>query len=331
MHRSYSIDRNFKTELTLSGEYPALKLNGAGNSFVVLPFAEYDLECQCSRSYLDLAQKLCDVNFGIGADGLILVAVEPKADSGFSVELINRDGSLMGMCGNGLRCVVAALRYWGIVDLGELALKLRSGSFRCLIRQRDDVEGGDEIATFLGPCSFDRRAVLFTHSAPELLDYEYLLPEAFKNELGVDRFKISCVSFGNPHCVIFLDSLISQDQPLNISLRGPDQLRGADQIVAKIGAYFQTCELFPDRVNVEFVEYLSEDRVKVRVWERGVGETLACGSGACAVFAVISKLKKQRDPIYIEMPGGELVLSWSGELVQIVGPVQIVSELKLLV
>ena len=247
-----------------------IKLQGAGNDFIVADA----LDKRISEADLTgAASRLCDRHFGIGADGIILVLPSEIAD--YRMSIINSDGSVAEMCGNGIRCFVRYLADRGKVS-GSVAVETLTG-----IRKVDIVEDGFSV----------------NMGAP-MLNAEEIPIAGFQGRvisqpLDVDgvQYDITCVSMGNPHCVIFTDSV--DDIPLET-----------------IGPKIETHSAFPKKTNVEFVQILGSGEVKVRVWERGCGITLACGTGTCA-SVVAGVLNKQLDrKALAHLPGGDLLIDW---------------------
>jgi len=256
-----------------------VKMHGTGNDFVLLRVqgAEQD--------WSDLAQAMCDRHYGIGADGLILVLPSSRADVG--MRMFNPDGSEAEMCGNGLRCVV---KY--AVDEG-------------LARPRD---GGISVETAVGVLSaqvFGEKGaverVRVSMGVPRFAPQEIpVLAEAEPpvKDLPLDiegqRLAVTCVSMGNPHAVHFVERPVAEF-PLE-----------------SIGPKVEHHPLFPQRVNFEVVRVLGRERMEARVWERGAGITLACGSGACAAVVAAHLQGLVGERVDITLPGGRLVVEWDG-------------------
>jgi len=256
------------------------KMHGLGNDFVVIE----DLS-----GTWDLAPEavawLCDRHFGIGGDGLILVRRSARADAAFYMHYFNADGSLAEMCGNGIRCFAKYLVDRGLVgrDVTELVIDTLGGLKPVTIMRGSDglmeaatVDMGEPVLTPAEiPARFDGYAVL---DAPL---------KTTSGEVGV-----TLVSMGNPHAVIWVDDV--------------DEAR-----VEGLGPEIEVHDRFPHHTNVEFVQVLTPDRVRMRVWERGVGETLACGTGACAVVVAAALTGRTGRSVTVELPGGELQIVWT--------------------
>jgi diaminopimelate epimerase len=250
------------------------KMHGAGNDFVVLDGVRGALP-----PIGPLAARLCDRHFGIGADQLLVVRPSRAAD--FRMEIWNADGSQVEMCANGIRCLFQFVRDHGLSSADEIAVETLSG----IVRPR--FAGPGRVRVDMG------RPVLEPARIPTALGSgEGPVLDAPLDVSGA-TVRVSCVSMGNPHAVIFVED--------------PDLAP-----VAELGPAIEHHPAFPKRVNVEFVTPVSRARIRQRTWERGSGETLACGSGACAV-AVVSMLKGAVDrKVAIELRGGELEIEWAG-------------------
>jgi diaminopimelate epimerase len=248
------------------------KMHGAGNDFVVLDGLRDALP-----PIEPIAARLCDRHFGIGADQLLVV--RPSSSADFRMEIWNADGSQVEMCANGIRAFYKYLRDHGHTDRAEIGVETLSG----VVRPR--WAGADRVTVDMG------RPILAPAKIPTTLaagDRPVLdVPLAVAGE----TLRVSSVSIGNPHAVIYVDD--------------PDAAP-----VERWGPAIEHHPAFPKRVNVEFVRVLDRRRIAQRTWERGAGETLACGSGACAV-AVVSMLRGVADrEVRIELRGGVLEISW---------------------
>lgn len=283
------------------------KMQGIGNDYVYVNGAT-----DRPRDPAAAARFVSDRHFGIGSDGLILINPSQKAD--FEMEMYNADGSRGEMCGNGIRCVGKYVYDHGLTDRTTLRIETLAG-----IRTLELTVGGD--GKVWGARVDMGRPVLEPKKIPVALPAEtrdeaagcrgtvsdggisgavvscphrFGSPDFPGNFLtGGEECRITCVSMGNPHCVIFTD-------------RDVDALD-----LAAIGPVFENADIFPERINTEFVNVKDRGRLRMRVWERGSGETLACGTGACAsaVAAVLNGLADRR--VTVELAGGELTIEWS--------------------
>ncbi|MDL1872122.1 diaminopimelate epimerase [Deltaproteobacteria bacterium PRO3] len=248
---------------------PFTKMHGLGNDFIVVNCLEEN--CPDLAQY---AAKLCDRRFGIGCDQMLVIRPSERAD--FKMDIYNNDGGQVEMCGNGIRCVAKYLVDHGATSKDELAIETLAG----IIRPR---LVGDLVEVDMG------EPVLEGKDIPTTLEGKIL-----NRPLAVDghSFDITCVSMGNPHCVIFVDDVA----------RAP---------VTTLGPLIERHPLFPKRTNVEFIQVLGPAELKMRVWERGAGETLACGTGACgALVAAVITGRAQREAV-LHLKGGDLRIRWS--------------------
>jgi len=219
-------------------------------------------------------------HFGVGSDGLILICPSEKADA--RMRMFNADGSEAEMCGNGLRCVAKYVYDHGLVRKPSLQIETGRGVLRVDLELAN---GNVSQATIdMGEPILDARRIPTTLSGNPPTDVPL--------SIGDYSFRVTCISMGNPHCVIFSKEI-------------------TDDLVLGIGPRIEKHPAFPHRTNVEFVSVNNSDDVTVRVWERGSGETQACGTGACAVAVagVITRRSKRR--IVAHLPGGDLHLNWS--------------------
>ncbi|MFA6392471.1 MAG: diaminopimelate epimerase [Candidatus Paceibacterota bacterium] len=237
------------------------KYHGAGNDFIMIN----NLDKSIFLTSLDISL-YCDRNFGIGADGIILL--EPSAKADCFMNYYNSDGSLAEMCGNGARCTAKFYLKETGEDIKEIHLETRAGVKNIKVNEDDTY-------------SVDMGAPMFESS-----DFS-------TGTLKLEGFDFNCVSMGNPHAVAIVEDLEKID-------------------LKTIGPKIENNENFPNKINVEFVQKIMNDYYKVKVWERGCGATLACGTGACAVYSILNKLSPRQglgEEITLEFPGGKLYLS----------------------
>ena len=250
------------------------KMHGAGNDFVVLDGIRDALP-----PIAPLARGLCDRHFGIGADQLLVVRRGSSAE--FRMEIYNADGSQAEMCANGIRCFFKYLRDRGHTSKDEIGVETLGG----VVHPR--WAGPGRVRLQMG------RPILEPAKIPTTLGSGSGPVLGALLDVDGEKLRISSVSMGNPHAVIFVAD--------------PDQAP-----VERIGPRVENHPAFPNRVNVEFATPVSRQRIRQRTWERGTGETLACGSGACAV-AVVSMLEGRVDrEVVVELRGGELEIAWPG-------------------
>ena len=256
------------------------KLHGTGNDFVLVEKEKLPADINLP----DFAREVCDRKSGIGSDGLLILAGHFDAD--FEMIMYNPDGSEAEMCGNGIRCVGKYIYDNGLRDEDKLRIKTGAGILRLKLRI-DDNNKVDWVEVAMGKPDFTRQNIPVTGKG------ETALVENIKinDDLEVE---CHCVSMGNPHAVVLVDDL--DNYP-----------------VETIGPKIETHEIFPNRTNVEFVQHLSSESIKVRFWERGADETLSCGTGVCAAAAVVRKLNLVGILVNVDVPGGSLSVKFDEE------------------
>lgn len=268
------------------------KMQGLGNDYVYVNCME-----QMVEDAAETARRVSDRHFGIGSDGLILICPSDKAD--FEMRMYNADGSRGEMCGNGIRCVGKYVYDYGLTDKTSLYVETLGGIKHLFL----EVEGGKVslVKVDMGPAILEPEKIPVTAEGSRVVD----------EPLCVDgkTFRMTCVSMGNPHAVIYVDDVQGMD-------------------LEKTGPSFENHERFPNRINTEFAHVLDRNTVEMRVWERGSGETLACGTGACAV-AVASILNGYtEDQVTVRLLGGDLKIEWDRETnkVYMTGPAEVVFD-----
>ena len=268
------------------------KMQGLGNDYVYVNCME-----QMVEDAAETARRVSDRHFGIGSDGLILICPSDKAD--FEMRMYNADGSRGEMCGNGIRCVGKYVYDYGLTDKTSLSVETLGGIKHLFL----EVEDGKVslVKVDMGPAILEPEKIPVTAEGSRVVD----------EPLQVDgkTFRMTCVSMGNPHAVIYVDDVQGMD-------------------LEKTGPSFENHERFPNRINTEFVHVLDRNTVEMRVWERGSGETLACGTGACAV-AVASILNGYtEDQVTVRLLGGDLKIEWDREAnkVYMTGPAEVVFD-----
>ena len=268
------------------------KMQGLGNDYVYVNCME-----QMVEDAAETARRVSDRHFGIGSDGLILICPSDKAD--FEMRMYNADGSRGEMCGNGIRCVGKYVYDYGLTDKTSLSVETLGGIKHLFL----EVEGGKVslVKVDMGPAILEPEKIPVTAEGSRVVD----------EPLCVDgkTFRMTCVSMGNPHAVIYVDDVQGMD-------------------LEKTGPSFENHERFPNRINTEFAHVLDRNTVEMRLWERGSGETLACGTGACAV-AVASILNGYtEDQVTVRLLGGDLKIEWDRETnkVYMTGPAEVVFD-----
>ena len=264
------------------------KMHGIGNDYVYVNCFE---ETVCNPSAV--ARFVSDRHFGIGGDGLILIRPSDIADC--EMDMYNLDGSQGAMCGNGIRCVAKYVYDYGIVNKTDISIATKSGVKHLKLT----VENGKVSTVRVNMGS----PILTATQIPVVAATEEVIDAPIQVE-GTE-YRFTAVSMGNPHAIVYMDDVEHLD-------------------IEKIGPSFENHITFPDRVNTEFVKVLDEHTLQMRVWERGSGETLACGTGACAVTvaSVLNGLVDETQPVTVKLLGGDLEIFWdrSENLVYMTGP-----------
>lgn len=270
-----------------------IKMHGTGNNYIYIDLFNQDIK---NIDFSNLAKKISNVNYGIGSDGLILICPSKQADA--LMIMFNKDGSEGNMCGNGIRCV-ARYVYENIVEKKDLLIETKSGIKKVLIN--------DEKDTFLVTVDMGK-PILDTSLIPVLSEKENIINE--KYNFGGTILKINSLSMGNPHTVIFVDDVNKVD-------------------VLKTGKLVQESAIFPMKCNVEFVQVIDDKHIKMRVLEIGSGETMSCGTGACAsvVAGVLNNYLKREEKILVDLLGGKLYVTYK-DSVYLEGPAEFICEGK---
>lgn len=270
------------------------KMQGCGNDYV---YVDGNAERISPEKKPELVRRLSDRHFGIGSDGVIFINPSDQAD--FEMEMYNADGTRAEMCGNGIRCVGKFVYDKGLTDKTDITV-ISAGKIKYL-------------TLFVNEGKVE--TVKVNMGAPELT--AALVPVLCDSVQAVDEpitvrgraYKMTCVSMGNPHAVVFLDDV-------------------ENLAIEEIGPYFESHERFPKRTNTEFVNVIDRNTVQMRVWERGTGETLACGTGACATVVACVLNGLTEETVKVKLLGGDLTVTWDREadLVYMTGPAVTVFE-----
>ena len=271
------------------------KMHGIGNDYVYVNCFNEEV-----KDPAKIAVLVSDRHFGIGGDGLILIKPSDKAD--FEMDMYNADGSRGAMCGNGIRCVAKYVYDYGLTEKQQISVDTPSG-----IKHLELIVEDNKVTLVkvnMGKPELMAKQIPVTSNKKEVIN------EAVK--IDGQEYKITAISMGNPHAVVYMEDIKNLE-------------------IEKIGPKFEMNEIFPDRVNTEFVKLIDKNTVEMRVWERGSGETLACGTGACAV-AVASVLNGYTDDnVTVKLLGGDLQIEWDREdnLVYMTGPATVVFDGKI--
>ncbi len=270
------------------------KMQGCGNDYI---YIDGRAERIPQEEKPELVRRLSDRHFGIGGDGVIFI--NPFVGADFEMEMYNADGTRAEMCGNGIRCVGKYVYDKGLTDKTDISV-ISAGKVKylTLFVRNGKVEtvkvnmGAPELTTAL---------------VPVLGDQEQTVDEPIS--VRGREYRMTCVSMGNPHAVVFVNDVESL-------------------AIEEIGPYFENHERFPARTNTEFVQVIDKNTVRMRVWERGTGETLACGTGACATVVACVLNRLTEETVTVELLGGSLDITWDREanLVYMTGPAVTVFE-----
>ena len=274
------------------------KMQGCGNDYILIDEMKEKIE---DKEKSRFAKRMCDRHFGIGADGVLFVKKLPRTDKlsleRFSMEIYNMDGSKANMCGNGVRCVAAYVQRMGYLTEKKCNI-ICCGAVKGVEILQDNPLN---IRVNMG------KPELMAQKIPVLASGDFVINEVIGDEFEV--LKMTCVSMGNPHAVIFVESLTKE-------------------LVERVGPKVAYGSRFPEHTNVEFVNITDRNQLSVRVWERGVGETLACGTGCCAslVASYINGLTERK--VTVKLLGGKLYCEWDAEdaNVYLTGPAELVYE-----
>ena len=271
------------------------KMHGCGNDYVYVDGARETIPAERKS---EVVKFLSDRHFGIGGDGVIFINPSDVAD--FEMEMYNMDGSRSEMCGNGIRCVGKYVYDHGLTRKTSLSI-VSCGKIKYLELTVEDGKVA-KVRVNMGSPVLEAAEIPVVASQSPVVD----------TSIAVDgrEYRMTCVSMGNPHAIVYVDEMID------------------DETMAKIGPLFEHHERFPRRVNTEFVKVLDRERVQMRVWERGTGETLACGTGACAVTVASILNGLTEDDITVELLGGNLEIFWDRKenVVYMTGPATTVFE-----
>ena len=255
------------------------EMHGLGNDYVVIDNRNAQIS---SADAAGLARKLCERRFSVGADGLLLVEASKVAD--VKMRIFNADGSEAEMCGNGIRCFAKYCYENSIAQKTELKVETLAG-----VKQTWLTVHGNTVASV----RVDMGAPTFERASIPMVGTGKFVDEAL--QVDGEQYNATCLSVGNPHCVIFVDNVT--DFPVQV-----------------VGPKIENHKLFPKRTNAEFAQVLNSNELRLRVWERGCGETLACGTGTCAAVAAANILGKVSDKVTVHLLGGDLTVEYAERL-----------------
>ena len=279
-------------------EFKFTKMHGLGNDFIVVDNRENNLEFDDK----DKIKYICNRRFGIGADGILEILSIDDPDYDFEIIIHNSDGSEAEMCGNGIRCIAHYIKEYNLSDKIKLSLKTKAGRIIPEIIEYNKDQKSAIISVNLGKPELKNENLAI--DLPEIKKDSYILNQ----KLLIDgrEYKFNMVSMGNPHAVIFFNDDI-------------DELNWKD-----IGSKIEKNPLFPEKTNVEFATKLNDNKIKLNVWERGAGATLACGTGAAATVVAASLNNLVDRKALVELPGGNLQVEWNDDGVYIKGESRLV-------
>ena len=260
------------------------KMHGLGNSYIYINMFEETLD---ERELKSLAINVSNKNTGIGSDGLILITPSDEADVG--MRMFNKDGSEGKTCGNGLRCVAKYAFEHQLTQEETFTIETKAGIVEAYVHLDNDPQQVAEVTIDMGAPILER------HQIPMLGEKaEHVINEPFK--VGEETLFATAVSMGNPHVIFFVDDI--DEAPLY-----------------ELGPVITNDDRFPEGVNVEFIEVISETEMHFRVWERGSGVTEACGTGACAatVASILNEKSLRNEPVTVHLAGGDLIITWDDD------------------
>lgn len=252
------------------------KMHGIGNDYIYINCMESTPE-----RLSELAVEMSDRHFGVGGDGIVLICPSDKAD--FRMRMFNNDGSEARMCGNASRCIARYVHDHGLTDHQRISLEALSGIKVLSLNMDADGEVGS-VTVDMGEPEFTPSVIPVRHDGERMIE----VPVA----TSCGEVKITAVSMGNPHGVVFVDRIEDVD-------------------FDRLGPELERHHIWPDRANIEFLEIISPDEARMRVWERGTGETLACGTGACASAVAAALTGRCGRRITIHLRGGDLSIEWA--------------------
>ncbi|MDE5910408.1 MAG: diaminopimelate epimerase [Lachnospiraceae bacterium] len=264
------------------------KMHGCGNDYIYVDGAKEQIP---QEQKPEIVKRLSDRHFGIGGDGVIFI--NPSKEADFEMEMYNMDGSRAEMCGNGIRCVAKFVYDEGLTDKTSISV-ISCGKIKYLDLFLEDGRVSTVKVNMGTP-------ILKASDIPVISDGDKVIRERIEVEDKI--YEMTCVSMGNPHAVIFMDDV-------------------STLFLDKIGPLFENHVRFPKRINTEFVKVLDKEHVEMRVWERGTGETLACGTGACAVTVACILNGLTKEQVTVKLLGGNLQIQWDRKdnVVYMTGP-----------
>ncbi len=272
------------------------KMQGTGNDFIIINGFKHKI-----NDYKSFSREICDRHFGAGGDGLIIVLPPSQKENDFKMRIFNADGSEAEMCGNGIRCLA---HYIGKKISTKRSFKIETKAGIIIPEIITTSNNSSQIRVNMGIPGFKPSDI-----PVNIKDQENFI-EDYQLNIEQNTFEINCVSMGNPHTIIFKNNI----NKIDLSYWGPK---------------IENHKIFPHKTNVEFIEIINSGKIKMKVWERGSGITLACGTGACAAVVAGTKKGLLKNRVNVKLPGGKLEIYWSGkekDSVLMTGPASTVYE-----
>ena len=274
------------------------KMQGCGNDYIYVNGVAEQIDTDKKP---ELVRKLSDRHFGIGGDGVIFI--NPGKSAEFEMEMYNADGTRAQMCGNGIRCVAKYVYDYGLTDKTSITIESFGNVKYVELTLGNDGKAATVKVNMGAP-------IIKADRVPVISENEQVIDEEIV--AGGKSYQMTCVSMGNPHAVVFVNELAD--------------MKAFD--IEHVGPYFEHHERFPERTNTEFVKVIDRNTVEMRVWERGTGETLACGTGCCAVTVACVLNGLTDTKVHVKVLGGEILCEWDQQanLVYMTGPAATVFE-----
>ena len=272
------------------------KMQGAGNDYVYINGFVEKIEAEEKPEFV---RRMSNRNFGVGSDGVIFI--NPSAEADFEMEMFNADGTRSEMCGNGIRCVAKYVYDHGMTEKTKGLPIISGGHVKYLDLFLGEDGKVEKVRVNMGAPILDAKEIPTTFDDENVIDREL--------EVCGEVYRVTCVSMGNPHAIVFVEDTMAVD-------------------IENVGPHFENHEVFPRRTNTEFVQVINRNYVKMRVWERGTGETLACGTGCCATAMACILNGLTDDHVDVEVLGGLITIDYDREnnLVFMTGPAVTVFE-----
>ncbi|NOR85879.1 diaminopimelate epimerase [archaeon] len=260
------------------------KMHGLGNDYIYVNCFKEKIE-----NPNELSIKISDRHFGVGSDGLVLI--EPSKTHDFKMRIFNPDGSEAEMCGNATRCVAKYVYDNNMTKKTEFEIETKAGTIKPKLNLNLENNQVKNICVDMGEPILERNKIPMIGPKGNVINENLPINNINNNTNNENNVKITCVSMGNPHCIIFIDNTKFNE-------------------FETLGKTIENHKTFPNRTNVEFVEIINNNEVNMRVWERGAGETLACGTGACATTVACILNNKTNRKIIVHLKGGDLEINW---------------------